>query len=129
MLSLQLTIILGYLFYALVILIHILIIGKVIPYELVNGGRSASYEAQKKLSIISALIGVVGLGFIAYSQLFSEMITHWVYFIFVVFLTLFWLLGFVMQLLGTRFEKMVMSFVNVLGVVVHLSLALEFLLN
>jgi hypothetical protein len=79
--------------------------------------------------MISALIGLVGLGFIGYSQLFSEMITHWVYFVFVVFLTLFWLLGSVMQLLGTPFEKRVIIWVNLLGVIVHLSLALEFLLN
>jgi hypothetical protein len=129
MLNLQLTFILGYLFYGLVIVVHILIIQRIIPYELVNGGRSQSYEDQRKLSMISALIGLVGLGFIGYSQLFSEMITHWVYFVFVVFLTLFWLLGSVMQLLGTPFEKRVIIWVNLLGVIVHLSLALEFLLN
>jgi hypothetical protein len=129
MLNLQLTFILGYLFYGLVIVVHILIIQRIIPYELVNGGRSQSYEDQRKLSMISALIGLVGLGFIGYSQLFSEMTTHWVYFVFVVFLTLFWLLGSVMQLLGTPFEKRVIIWVNLLGVIVHLSLALEFLLN
>ncbi len=114
---------LGYLFYAMALFIHILIIAKLIPFDWVNGGRSESYEAQVQLSIVNIGIAFAGLGYVFInsnryklqgSKLFN--ILRW-------FLVCFWLFSFVLQLLGTFFEKFVMSLVVLLGVYVHYRMA------
>lgn len=124
MFDFTLTIILGYLFYALVILIHVLVIRKKIPYLLVNGGRSKSFEEQVKISASSIIIACIGAVYILITQLNPTMINHWLYIGFTSLLTILWAYGVLMQLLGTKLEKTLIVWVNLLGVLVHLNLIL-----
>lgn len=124
MFDLGLTVVLGYVFYLLVILIHVLVMTKKISYLLVNGGRSKSFDEQFKLSMSSIIIASVGLVYILITQLNPTMISHWLYIGITSILTLLWTFGVVMQVLGTKFEKTVIVWVNLLGVLVHLNLIL-----
>ncbi|QLY40733.1 hypothetical protein HF295_07665 [Hujiaoplasma nucleasis] len=124
MFNLSLTITLGYLFYSLVILIHVLIMTKKVSYLKVNGGRSKSFADQYKLSVSSTIIALLGLLYILLTQLNHAMISHWLYISITALLTLLWIFGLIMQLLGTKFEKTVMIWINLLGVLVHLNLLL-----
>lgn len=116
----------GLLFYILSILVHVLVIKQKISYTLVNGGRSTSYEAQAKTSVAS--IAVLALGIVILLLVyFNPQITLTLFGVILMgLLTLYWTLGFVMQLLGTRFEKRVMSIVLLLGIFSHLMIMLEY---
>jgi hypothetical protein len=122
--NLQTTLILGYIFYLLVIIVHILIIRKVIPYHLVNGGRSKSYTEQASISKMSIVISFLGILFLSISLIKPSISLTLIYSIIGFLLTLYWILGFVMQLLGTKFERYLMSIIVLLGILSHLSLAL-----
>lgn len=98
---------------SLVILGHALVILKVIPYTWINGGRSVSYEAQKKQSIIGiiALLANIAFFLVASNIISVDMgsmgnkiidIILWI-------LAILFMISTVMQLLGTKFERYVMS--------------------
>ncbi len=115
---------LGYVYYAIALLTHVLILLRVIPYTWVNGGRSVSYEAQTQLSYVSMIIAAIGMIYIFLTDRIKPMRYHIVFRIFTWIVTAYWTLGFFMQLLGTPFERFVMSIVLLLGVWVHARIAL-----
>ena len=124
MFDFTLTIIMGYLFYFLVILIHVLVIRKKIPYLLVNGGRSKSFEEQVKISASSIFIAGIGVVYILITHLNPTIITHWFYIGLTSLLIILWAFGVLIQVLGTKLEKTLIVWVNLLGVLVHLNLIL-----
>ncbi len=120
---------LGFIFYISFILIHLLIINKKIPYTDVNGGRSTSYEVQRKTSVSSVvIISIFFLLFVIFSVNSSLIYTVFGLIYFGV-LSLYWLLGLVLQLLGTKFEKRYLSVVVAIGLFSHVMLFFESLLN
>lgn len=119
-------IVIGVMFYLLSIIVHVLVIRKNISYTLVNGGRSPSYEAQAKTSMVSIIVLVIGLSILILYYIFPQISTSLVGMILMAILTLYWTLGFLMQLLGTWLEKRVISIILFLGVVSHLMIMLEY---
>lgn len=115
---------LGYVYYAIVLLTHILILLGVIPYQWVNGGRSVSYAAQAQLSYMSMIIALIGLIYIFLTERIKPMRYHIVFRIFTWLVTAYWVLGFFMQLLGTPFERFLLSLVLLFGIWVHARIAL-----
>lgn len=115
---------LGYAYYAIVFLTHVLILLQVIPYQWVNGGRSVSYEAQAQLSFVSLVIALIGLIYIFLTDKIKPMRYHIAFRIFTWLLTAYWTLGFFMQLLGTPFERFGMSILVLFGIWVHARIAL-----
>ncbi|MBS2967799.1 hypothetical protein J9317_03290 [Metabacillus sp. KIGAM252] len=116
---------LGVVFYSLTLLIHVLIITGIIPFTWVNGGRSESFAAQLPISIFSIMICIFGgvftllAGEVRFNQ-YKRGITGICWFFVVL-----WSVGLILQLLGTPFEKMVCSFILVLGVISNLRMAIE----
>mgnify|MGYP001545650864 CR=1 FL=1 len=123
-LFLQLSAPLAIVFYAGAILIHILTIRKIIPYDLVNGGRSKSYEYQKKQSASSIVILFVALLFVLFSVIYPEFKKSIIYVILAFTLTAMWFLGTILQFMGTAFERLYLSWLNIAGFISHLGLAL-----
>lgn len=122
--NLDLAMIFGYLFYGLVVITHVFIITKIIPYTYVNGGRSTSYQAQVSLSKASIIIAAFGILFFSLNHFFPLLHQSLIYALIAFILTAYWLFGFVLQWLGTPFEKFIMSWIALLGVVSHLMLGL-----
>ncbi len=119
MLSLETLSLMGITFYVAAIITHVLILLKVIPYTLVNGGRSVSFEAQAKLSKANIMIAIIGTLFMGLIVFNTGLTRHWLGLIIFGVISLFWILGFVMQLLGTRLEKIVMSVIVLFGIFIH----------
>jgi hypothetical protein len=90
----------------------------------VNGGRSKSFEEQVKISASSIIIASIGVVYILITHLNPTLITHWFYISLASLLTILWAFGVVMQVLGTKLEKTLIVWVNLLGVLVHLNLIL-----
>ncbi|MFC0190003.1 hypothetical protein ACFFJY_17040 [Fictibacillus aquaticus] len=115
----------GIIFYSLTILIHFLIISKSIPFTWVNGGRSESFAEQLPISVISIVISIFGAVFtliVGRIKLFKYKrgitVICW-------FFVVLWSFGFIQQLFGTPFEKMVCSLVLLIGVISNLRMAIE----
>ena len=115
----------GIIFYSLTISIHVLIISGIIPFTWVNGGRSESFAAQLPISIISIIISIIGGVFtlivgrnILYKYKRGITVICW-------FFVVLWSFGFIQQLFGTPFEKMVCSLILFLGVISNLRMAIE----
>lgn len=115
---------LGYLFYTIVLLIHILIIAKVIPFDWINGGRSKSYDAQLQISISNLGIVFIGFLFVFANQKFQKLRISKIFRIIKWALVPFWGFSLVLQFLGTSFEIFIMSPIILLGIYVHFRLAL-----
>ncbi|CRK84521.1 hypothetical protein [Neobacillus massiliamazoniensis] len=115
----------GIIFYSLTILIHFLIISKSIPFTWVNGGRSESFAEQLPISVINIVISIIGVVFTLivgriklYKYKRGITVICW-------FIVVLWSFGFIQQLFGTPFEKMVCSLVLLLGVISNLRMAIE----
>ncbi|KZE68871.1 hypothetical protein AWM68_00935 [Fictibacillus phosphorivorans] len=115
----------GIIFYSFTILIHFLIIGKSIPFTWVNGGRSESFAEQLPISVINIVISIIGVVFTLivgrikrYKYKRGITVICW-------FFVVLWSFGFIQQLFGTPFEKMVCSLVLLIGVISNLRLAIE----
>ena len=115
----------GIIFYSLTILIHILIISKSIPFTWVNGGRSESFAEQLPISIVNFVISIIGVVFTLivgrikrYKYKRGITVICW-------FFVVLWSLGFIQQLFGTPFEKMVCSLVLLIGVISNLRMAID----
>ncbi|WP_316568897.1 hypothetical protein [Neobacillus sp. YIM B06451] len=115
----------GIIFYSLTILIHLLIISKSIPFTWVNGGRSESFAEQLPISVINIVISIIGVVFTLivgriklYKYKRGITVICW-------FFVVLWSFGFIQQLFGTPFEKMVCSLVLLLGVISNLRMAIE----
>ena len=115
----------GIIFYSLTILIHLLIISKSIPFTWVNGGRSESLAEQLPISFINIGIAIIGGVFTLIVGRFKLdkykrgiTVICW-------FFVVLWSFGFIQQLFGTPFEKMVCSVVLLIGVISNLRMAIE----
>lgn len=115
----------GIIFYSLTILIHFLIISKSIPFTWVNGGRSESFAEQLPISVINIVVSIIGVVFTLivgriklYKYKRGITVICW-------FFVVLWSFGFIQQLFGTPFEKMVCSLVLLLGVISNLRIAIE----
>jgi hypothetical protein len=111
------------------IIVHVLVILKILPYQWVNGGRTESYEMACQISVASIVVMIVCIlitmiaskiiplklnrfGGIALSVLLIAMLP-------------LSLLGVVQQFLGTLFEKCVMSAVAAIGFCSAARIAIE----
>ena len=115
----------GIIFYSLTILIHFLIISKSIPFTWVNGGRSESFAEQLPITVINIVISIIGVVFtliVGRIKLnkYKRGIT-----VICWFFVVLWSFGFIQQLFGTPFEKMVCSLVLLIGVISNLRMAIE----
>ncbi|RFU64100.1 hypothetical protein [Peribacillus glennii] len=115
----------GIIFYSLTILIHFLIISKSMPFTWVNGGRSESFAEQLPISVINIVISIIGVVFTLivgriklYKYKRGITVICW-------FFVVLWSFGFIQQLFGTPFEKMVCSLVLLIGVISNLRMAIE----
>jgi hypothetical protein len=115
----------GICFYSLIFLIQALIISGIIPFTWVNGGRSESFAIQLPISIMNTIISIIGGVFtlivggnILYKYKRGITVICW-------FFVVLWSFGFIQQLLGTPFEKMVISLILLLGVISNLRMAIE----
>ncbi len=115
----------GIIFYSLTISIHLLIIIGIIPFTWVNGGRSESFATQLPIYIINTVISIIGGVFTLFVSRnilnkYQRGITNICWFFVVL-----WSVGFIQQLFGTPFEKMVCSFILLLGVISNLRMEIE----
>ena len=115
----------GIIFYSLTILIHVLILSGIIPFTWVNSGRSESFATQLPISIINIIISISGGAF----TLFVGRIILYTYkrviTVICCFFVVLWSFGFIQQLFGTPFEKMVCSLILFLGVISNLRMLIE----
>ena len=112
------------LFYLLTLATHLLIISTIIPYHWVNGGNSPSYEAQAAQSAVSIVI--TSLLFLFIWKVANKKINPKAWQRRALYaLTALWIIGFIMQLLGTPFERYVLSLVLLVGIVGHIQLIRE----
>ena len=118
--------VLAFIFYIGAITIHLFIIKKTIPFNYVNGGRSDSYEHQLKQSKMSILILAIGLLYVILGLLVPTLRKTIVFMVISFMLTFLWFVGTVMQLIGTKFERYYVSWLNLFGTVAHLELALTY---
>lgn len=115
----------GIIFYSLTILLHLLILSGIIPLIWINGGRSESFATQLPISIINIFISIIGGVFTLFvSRNALKKFRRGITIICWLFVVL-WSVGFVQQLLGTAFEKMVCSFILLLGVISNLIMAIK----
>ncbi|KAB7672232.1 hypothetical protein [Bacillus sp. B1-b2] len=115
----------GGIFYLLTIVLHLLVIVEKIPFTWVNGGRTESFALQLRISMISIIITVcLGFIFLIITRIKRNQ-SNRVVNILVWLLVLFYTIGFIQQMLGTPFEKIVCSVILLLGILSHLRLALE----
>lgn len=126
MIPIQITYSFAFLFYMAGILIHVLVLKKKISYKLVNGGRSKNYKEQQKQSQASILIIVVIFLYILNTLLFPSFRETIFFLVITSLLVLFWFVGTIMQLLGTKFEKIVVFWVNLIGLISHILLLITY---
>ncbi|WP_350301579.1 hypothetical protein [Peribacillus frigoritolerans] len=112
----------GISFYSLTILIHVLIINGIIPLTWVNGGRSESLATQLPISIMNTIISIIG-GF--FTLFVGRNILYKGITVICWFFVVLWSFGFILQLFGTAFKKMVCSLILLLGVISNLRMAIE----
>lgn len=123
--NMRTTVIMGCCFYSLTILIHILIIMGTIPLTWVNGGRSESFENQLPISILNLITAIIGVLFtVTVGANIQSKLNRWINTI-CWFFVILWTYGFIQQLFGTLFEKMVCSLILLLGVISSLRMAIE----
>lgn len=115
----------GIIFYTLTILIHFLILSESIPFTWVNGGRSESFAEQLPISVINIVISIIGIVFtFSVGRIKLDKYKRGITVICWFFVVL-WSFGFIQQLFGTPFEKMVCSLVLLIGVISNLRMAIE----
>lgn len=105
-------------FYVSALIIQLLVVLKAIPYDWVNGGMSQSYESQLVQSLVSLVIISLLFTFVWKLVHESDKVKKWKLRV-LNLITLFWLIGFFMQLAGTDFERYLLSLCLALGVVSH----------
>ena len=116
----------AFLFYIASASIHILVLKKKISYKSVNGGRSKNYTEQQKQSQISIVILMILLLYVVSSLIFPQTRTTVIYLVITSITVLFWFLGTILQLLGTKFEKRIVFWINLVGLLSHLGLVLVY---
>jgi hypothetical protein len=126
MIPIQVTYSFAFLFYISVFLIHVLVLNQKISFKLVNGGRSKNFKEQQKQSQASILIVVVIFLYVLSTMLFPSIRGTIVFLVITSLLVLLWLLGTVMQLLGTKFEKRIVVWINLVGLFSHVLLLISY---
>jgi hypothetical protein len=126
MIPIQITYSFAFLFYISTILIHVLVLNRKISFKLVNGGRSKNFKEQQKQSQASILIVVVIFLYVFSTMLFPSFRGTIVFLIITSLLVILWLLGTILQLLGTKFEKRVLVWINLLGLLSHILLLISY---
>ena len=126
MIPIQVTYSFAFLFYISVFLIHVLVLNRKISFKLVNGGRSKNFKEQQKQSQASILIVVVIFLYVLSTMLFPSIRGTIVFLVITSLLVLLWLLGTVMQLLGTKFEKRIVVWINLVGLFSHVLLLISY---
>ncbi len=112
----QIRILVG-LFYVIGITVQMLVLSKMIPFNWVNGGMSNSYEVQAFQSSVSIVILSILFVFVTKITKQPENSFHKQKILYVIVLIL--ILGMIMQLFGTAFERYFLSLVLLLGIVAH----------
>ena len=111
------------------ILVHIFVILSIVPYQWVNGGRTESLDAACQISVSSIVVAIVGIliTLIASRIIPIRLNKFWgiVLTVILVVLLPLSLFGVVQQLLGTMFEKCVMSIVAAVGFCTAVRIAIE----
>jgi putative effector of murein hydrolase LrgA (UPF0299 family) len=106
------------------VIVHLLLIFQTIPYTYLNGGRSPTLTAARQTSIISIIILFLMILINLWAVLFKEKFTSllkallWLLFVYSVF-------GTIQQFLGTTFEKVGMSILCIINVIMYFRLAIE----
>lgn len=111
-------------YYITTILVHVLILAKVVPYDWVNGGLSANYEAQAIQSIVSIVLLILMLIFALNVLRTVSTMPTWKRRVFYA-LTAFTVVSLIMQIIGTNFERFVLAPIVLTGLVLHLQVAVR----
>ncbi len=113
----------------LTVIVHLLVIFGIMPYTWTNGGRSATYEIARQISLNSIPYFIVLTGIIVVA---SGMVkVKWNSATKIIISILLWIniaytfLGLIFQLLGTPFEKVAMSVVCIISIIMGIRLAVE----
>lgn len=108
-------------FYGAGISVHVLVLLKIIPFMWVNGGMSKTYEAQAAQSLVSIIVLSL-LGWYVFrvsnNRRIAKKLHRGLLSVLVVFLSV----GFFAQLYGTSFERYVMSWLLLIGIIAHAKL-------
>jgi hypothetical protein len=110
----------------LAITVHILVILQIIPFNWVSGGKIQSYEIQKQASILSIFILLFTIPISLWGSkiiLKNKLIILLKILLFIFCAYSF--IGFLMQILGTLFEKIGMSILCLVSGVMNLRLLIE----
>lgn len=124
--SLQSAVLINITIILIAILVHSLIIFQVLPYTWVSGGFSPTFEMQKQISVISTMIlcVTIPINLLAYKKILKKKLVI-VLKILLYILFAYFFFGFFMQLLGTIFERTLMSILCLLSAIMYLRLAIE----
>lgn len=111
------------------ILVHLLVIFEIIPYEWINGGRTENLSAAIELATSSIIITIVN---ILITMVASTLIPLKIKRGFGIALSIFLigtlplsLVGIIQQCLGTTFEKYIMSILVIIGFFLDARIAFE----
>ncbi len=111
------------------IIVHILVIKGVLPYQWVNGGRTPSFEAAQQISSSSIFIMIPGIIITLFASQIIPVKFNKFWGIAVSALLILLLpvsfIGIIQQFLGTMFEKCVMSIITIIGFCTAARVALE----
>ena len=111
------------------IIVHVLVILKILPYQWVNGGRTESYEIACQISVGSIVVMIVCvlITLIACKIIPLKLNRFWGIALSVLLIAMLplSLLGVVQQFLGTLFEKCVMSIVALVAFCTATRIAFE----
>lgn len=111
------------------IAVHVLVIANIIPYLWVNGGRSESFAVAQQISIVSIVITIVYMLIILIASRVIPIRFNkfWgiVLSVFLIITLPLSFLGIIQQLLGTTFEKCVMTTVAIIWFCTHFRIAFE----
>ncbi len=107
-------------FYGLSVLVHALVLARLIPFDWVNGGRSASYAEQARLSIVSIVVlaGLFSFVWFLAQKGTATPLQRWT----LIGITVVVGVGLLLQLLGTAFERGIVTLIMIAGLTGHLLL-------
>ncbi len=111
------------------LIVHLMVIFGIMPYTWINGGRSATYEIARQTSLNSIPYFVILTGIVLVASGIVKV--KWYSVSNKIISILLWInvaytfLGLIFQLLGTPFEKVAMSLVCIISIVMGIRLAIE----
>ncbi len=113
----------------LTVIVHLLVIFGIMPYTWTNGGRSATYEIARQTSFNSIPYFVVLTGIVLVASGIVKVkwnsVTKTIISILLWINVAYTFLGLIFQFLGTPFEKVVMSLVCIISIIMGIRLATE----